>query len=386
MIKEQTLVVSLEEFGLSKYEAKAYVTLITHGTMSAGEIAYYAEMPRTKVYPTLLKLEKKKLVILSKSKPIMCTHISPEGAFDQIIAEQINKVNAMNSLVSNLKQVSEASKKSQGSKEKRYFHISTNNVLNQLRQMIDGTKESMSVTLDQWGLGLLSECSEQLASAVRKNLDIKIIIPLMYVGSEAYKKIPSSIKIKTSDVSQNCFVFDQAELLFIDSSNGEAATFPSSEILALNQTKSFNQMWRSALKTDSVADMTKSESQEVYKIIRIIEEYGLNHILALTYISKNKESASILSLLEKNAISFEGKTLDDVIEIIDSALQIMCLGHVHFDTKNKNISITSKLNSGHSLPWVNIIDGYLQSRGYKTRLVYQNNHQKGEKTYIKIHQ
>ena len=103
MVNEQVLTVSLEEFGLSKYESQAYVALISKGTISASELAYYSEVPRTKIYPTLLKLENKKLAIISKSKPIMCTAISPEDAFDGIIHEQINKINAMNTLVSNLK-------------------------------------------------------------------------------------------------------------------------------------------------------------------------------------------------------------------------------------------------------------------------------------------
>ena len=140
MVNEQVLTVSLEEFGLSKYEAQAYIALISKGTISASELAYYSEIPRTKVYPTLLKLQNKKLVIISKSKPIMCTAISPEDAFDGLIHEQINKVNAMNTLVSNLKKTSEESRKSMGSEEKRYFHISANKVLTQLQTMIEGSK------------------------------------------------------------------------------------------------------------------------------------------------------------------------------------------------------------------------------------------------------
>src|SRR3989304_2723191 len=92
MVKEHSITVSLEEFGLSSYEARAYVTMITKGTISASEVAYYAELPRTKVYPVLLKLEKKKLAIISKSKPIMCTAIAPEDAFDEIIHEQIDNI------------------------------------------------------------------------------------------------------------------------------------------------------------------------------------------------------------------------------------------------------------------------------------------------------
>ena len=53
MVNEQVLTVSLEEFGLSKYEAQAYVALISKGTISASELAYYSEIPRTKIYPTL---------------------------------------------------------------------------------------------------------------------------------------------------------------------------------------------------------------------------------------------------------------------------------------------------------------------------------------------
>ena len=57
MVNEQMLTVSLEEFGLSKYESQAYVALISKGTISASELAYYSEVPRTKIYPTLLKLK-----------------------------------------------------------------------------------------------------------------------------------------------------------------------------------------------------------------------------------------------------------------------------------------------------------------------------------------
>ena len=177
MVNEHSLTVSLEEFGLSKYEAQAYVALISKGTISASELAYYSDLPRTKVYPTLLKLENKKLAIISKSKPIMCTAIAPEDAFDSIIHEQINKVNAMNSLVSQLKKASEESRKSRGSEEKRYFQISANNVVSQLQQMVEGAKSSIQIAVDQWGLGLLSECKEQLLSVIRRNLDVKIIVP-----------------------------------------------------------------------------------------------------------------------------------------------------------------------------------------------------------------
>ena len=383
MVNEHALTVSLEEFGLSQYEAQAYVALISKGTISASDLAYYSDLPRTKVYPTLLKLENKKLVIISKSKPIMCTAIAPEDAFDPIIHEQINKVNAMNTLVSKLKKASEENRKSRGSEEKRYYQLSVTNVLSQLQTMIDGSKSSIQITIDQWGLGLLSECKDQLLSVIRRNLDVKIIIPPSLIGSEAQRRIPDGIKIRASDVVQNCFIFDETEILIVSEENGKGINFSSTEILGSNQGKLFSNIWRGAIKTECLADMSKSEAQEIYKIIRIVNESGLNHILNRVIVSK-KLDTEMIKLLENNGVNLSSKSLDDVIEMMDAAMQIMCSGHVNFEANTKNITVESKLNSGHSLPWVSILDGYLQKKGYKTRMVFQNNSSKGEKTLIKI--
>lgn len=383
MVNEHALTVSLEEFGLSQYEAQAYVALISKGTISASDLAYYSDLPRTKVYPTLLKLENKKLVIISKSKPIMCTAIAPEDAFDPIIHEQINKVNAMNTLVSKLKKASEENRKSRGSEEKRYYQLSATNVLSQLQTMIDGSKSSIQITIDQWGLGLLSECKDQLLSVIRRNLDVKIIIPPSLIGSEAQRRIPDGIKIRASDIVQNCFIFDETEILIVSEENGKGINFSSTEILGSNQGKLFSNIWRGAIKTECLADMSKSEAQEIYKIIRIVSESGLNHILNRVIVSK-KLDTEMIKLLENNGVNLSSKSLDDVIEMMDAAMQIMCSGHVNFEANTKNITVESKLNSGHSLPWVSILDGYLQKKGYKTRMVFQNNSSKGEKTHIKI--
>jgi len=383
MVNEHVLTVSLEEFGLSKYEAQAYVSLIAKGTISAGDLAYYSEIPRTKIYPTLLKLENKKLVIISKSKPIMCTAIAPEDAFDGIIHEQINKVNAMNTLISNLKKASEESRKSRGSEEKRYFHLSANNVLSQLQTMIEGSKSSIKIMTDQWGFGLLAECKEQLLSVLRRNLDVKVLVAPSQICSESFRVIPDGVEIRASDITQNCFIFDETELLMVNSNNGKGAIFSSTDILGLNQEKVFSNIWKNAIKTKALGDMTKSEAQEIYKIIKIVNEAGLPYLLNSTMISKKPE-ADMFKLLEKNGVSLKSKTLDDVIEIIDAIMQITCSGHVNFEANTKNITVESKLNSGHSLPWVSILDGCLQKQGYKTRTVYQNNSNKGEKVHIKI--
>jgi len=383
MVKGQDLAVSLEEFGLSKYEAQAYVTLITKGTISASELSYYSNLPRTKVYPTLLKLEKKKIAIISKSKPIMCTAIAPEDAFDEIIHEQINHVNAMNSLITKLKQLSEDSKKARGAEEKRYFHLAPNYVFKQLQSMIEGSKTSIHVLVDSWGLNLLSQCKDGLIHALRKNIDVKIIIPSNLVGTETFRNLPSEVKLKTADIGQNVIVFDDSEILMINSSNGKGAIFLSTDVLGTNQVKAFEQMWRSGIKINNLADMTKTDAQEALKTIQLINENGLGFVLNSMLNSKSK-GIDMLVFLKKNGLDLESKTLDDIISLVDSTLDITCSGQLRYESQGNNFVIESKVNSGHSIPWALLLEGYLNKKGIKTKMIYSDRQQTGEKIHIKV--
>ena len=289
----------------------------------------------------------------------------------------------MNALVTNLKKVSENTKKAQGSEEKRYFHLNANNVLNQLRKMIEGSKKSIQIMVDPWGLNLLAECKEQMLGVLRRDLEVKIITSSSQVGLESFHLIPNGAKIRIGDVVQNCFIFDKTELLIIDSENGKGALFSSTEVLGNNQSSMFMHAWKHALKTESIADMTKNDAQEVIRMIRLIEQDGLSHILNSSFSSKNND-IDLIKMLEKNGINIKSKNLDDVIELMNSAVQITCSGHVNFDANSKNITIESKINSGHSLPWVSVIDGYLHRQGFKTKMIFQNHSQNGEKVLIKI--
>ena len=383
MGKEREITVSLEEFGLSQYEARAYVALITKGTVSASEVAYYAELPRTKVYPVLLKLQQKKLAILSKSKPVMCTGIAPEDAFDGIVHEQINKVEAMNTLVSKMKKISEESKKARGAEEKRYFHLSANYVVNQMRTMIEGAKSSIHITADSWGLSILAECKEELLSVLRRDLEVRLIIPVSVIGSESFRTIPEGVTIRSSEIIQNCFIFDDTELLLIDSNDGRGAVFSATDILGASQTRLFAQLWKDALKIDNLSEMTKSQALEVCKIINMINQNGLGFALHSIMNSKSK-FVDFVKFLEKSGISLKDKTLEQVLDIVNSTLEMTCSGKVQYDSKTNNIILESKVNSGHSLPWAMLIESYLESKGNHPKMIYHSDSHKGEMIHLKI--
>jgi hypothetical protein len=249
--------------------------------------------------------------------------------------------------------------------------------------MIDGSKTSIHVVIDSWGLNLLSQCKEELLHALRKNIDIKIVIPSSLVGSETFHGLPAGIKIKTSDTSQNVFIFDDSEILMINSNNGKGAIFHSTDVLGTNQVKSFDQIWKNGIKISNLADMTKSDAQETLKAIQIITQNGLGYVLNSMINSKSK-GIDILNFLNKNGIDLESKTLDEIISLVDSTLDITCSGGLKYESNANHFVIESKVNSGHSIPWALLLEGYLNKKGIKTKMIYNDHVHSGERIHIKV--
>jgi sugar-specific transcriptional regulator TrmB len=60
---------SLQKLGLSAYEAKTYTALVAAGPTTATVLSAESEVPRTKIYGVLKRLEEKMWITISKGKP-----------------------------------------------------------------------------------------------------------------------------------------------------------------------------------------------------------------------------------------------------------------------------------------------------------------------------
>jgi hypothetical protein len=249
--------------------------------------------------------------------------------------------------------------------------------------MIEGAKSSIHVVIDSWGLSLLSQCREVLIHAMRKNVDIKIVIPPSLIGTDTFHGLPSDIKIRISDISQNVIIFDDSEILMINSNNGKGAIFHSTDILGTTQVKSFDQIWKNGTKISNLADMTKSDAQETLKAIQAVNQDGLGYVLNSILNSKNK-GVDFLNFLNKNGIDYESKTLDEIISLIGSTLDITCSGQLRYEPNPNHFVIESKINSGHSIPWALLLEGYLNKKGIKTKMIYSDQVPNGERIHIKV--
>lgn len=384
MAGDGALHVSLEEFGLSRYEALVYVALLSEGEVSAADLSYASGVPRTKVYPTLHKLEKKGLVVSSSGRPQVCTPVAPEDAFDGVIQEHISRVDAMNTLVAGLKRLNDESRRQRGAQEKRYVDLAAASALGHLGKMIGGAKRHVHAMVGQDGAGLLAECRPPLLLAAKRGVPVRIVIPPGMVGTALYKALADCGEVRASEAVNGCVMFDDAEAMFVGGAGGGAAVLSAAGAVGAGQAGLFARVWDGAARTDGLADMTCREAQEVYAMVGAV---GGGSVLGSILGGRAPQSrgADVLGAVEKAGIDLAGRSMGDMVEIVDTALRVSCSGHAVLDGRAGSISVASALNGGHCLPWVAILAGWLSREGYATRTTYRGREGGGGETaYIKF--
>ncbi len=86
----EVLIRNLNQFGLTKYEAKAYLALSLNGALTASEISEKSTIPQSKVYEIMRLLVSKSLAEQWLSKPIKYKSKDPVIALKSIIEQKKN--------------------------------------------------------------------------------------------------------------------------------------------------------------------------------------------------------------------------------------------------------------------------------------------------------
>lgn len=366
---------SLEEFGLSKYEARAYLTMIGKGSLAVSEIAYYANLPRTKVYQTVKKLEKKKLAVISKQKPLICSAIPPEEAFAEIVNLHDRRVKNMRKIVDSLQKINDESQRPKGSEERRYFILDANSTLERISSLIADSRSSVTATLDPWGLRLLSQCKASVVRALTAGVRLRMILGSQCIGNENVFQLPDGIELRTAEVVSNLIIIDSSYLVLIDSSNGKAAFFASTDSFAMLQAKNFEEAWSSASEMKYLLDMQPEAAAKAVELIRIVEK-GLATKMLEYAISRLDMSAELVEVIdERYGLNISGMSASEMMDLIDSALKISCLGGLKHDRNNNMVSLQSKLDSKQVLPWALVLASYFKSTGNEPRIMQQQQQQ-----------
>ncbi|HEX2614896.1 MAG TPA: helix-turn-helix domain-containing protein [Nitrososphaera sp.] len=376
---------SLEEFGLSKYEARAYLTMIGKGSLAASEIAYYANLPRTKIYQTVKKLEKKRLAVISKQKPLICSAIPPEEAFAEIVNLHERRVKNMKKIVDRLQKINDEGQRPKGSEERRYFILDANSALEKIGNLVANSRSSITATLDPWGLRLLSQCRPSLVRAVTNDVQVRLVLGAQCIVSEGISSLPEGIELRVADgAPPNLIIVDSTHMVSVDSSNGKAALFASVDSFGTLQSKNFEEAWSKAGEIKPLLGAEPAVAMKAIELARIVEN-GLSARILEYAVSSADVPAELVDLMEeKYGFKMAGMGAAEVMGLVDSALKISCLGSLKHDRNNNIVSLQSKVDSKHVLPWALVLASYFKRAGNEPRIMQQSRQAGAQLVHLRL--
>ena len=223
---QDDLVIKLSEFGFTTNQAKVYLTIVQHGSNTAGKISKLAQLHRQDVYITLAKLEKMGLIIKTIDKPALIEAIPIEKALSRLVSnEKIMAKTRISFLEDNLKKLSAAVKNNknveQVQEEDEFIPLTTDDqVKNRATLTFEQVKKECDLLFDfELIKGLPTELRKRFRK-MDKGVKIRIIVKNvedMTAIMNIIKRIDPinksfTVKVIRDDGSIPFYVFDQREL------------------------------------------------------------------------------------------------------------------------------------------------------------------------------
>ena len=374
------LVANLEEFGLSKYESMAYITLVSKGTLGASEIAYYSNLPRTKIYTTLKKLERKKLSTISSQKPMIATATPPDEAFGELITMQQGRLASMHNILNSLKKLRDEEKKPY--EEKKYLVLEPNAVVQKIEELISSTKSNIDFILDSWGQNVVFQSNASLSEAVKRGVKINILLGIQSFANDNDVTFPTGVEVRSDNVSGNIIIFDFKRIIFIDSTNGKASLILTPDAFGNSYIKLFDEKWKKALRINPSV-LGNRIPKEAIILTKLVED-DLTQILLDLSIKQDSNYSSLIGEIEKFSSDIRCQSIDDMIRIVDSALKISYSGYLNYEPQNKMLKLHFDSKEKSIVPWVLIITAYIKKFGNDSKIIHDHGEKNTNSIYIKL--
>ncbi|MDW3645195.1 MAG: helix-turn-helix domain-containing protein [Nitrososphaeraceae archaeon] len=374
------LVANLEEFGLSKYESMAYITLVSKGTLGASEIAYYSNLPRTKIYTTLKKLERKKLSTISSQKPMIATATPPDEAFGELITMQQGRLASMHNILNSLKKLRDEGKKPY--EEKKYLVLEPNAVVQKIEELISSTKSNIDFILDSWGQNVVFQSNASLSEAVKRGVKINILLGIQSFANDNDVTFPTGVEVRSDNVSGNIIIFDFKRIIFIDSTNGKASLILTPDAFGNSYIKLFDEKWKKALRINPSV-LGNRIPKEAIILTKLVED-DLTQILLDLSIKQDSNYSSLVGEIEKFSSDIRCQSIDDMVRIVDSALKISYSGYLNYEAQNNMLKLHFDSKEKSIVPWVLIITAYIKKFGNDSKIIHDHGEKNTNSIYIKL--
>ena len=225
MVVSQDVLDSLKQIGLNLYERKLWVSLLSRGTSTAGELSSLAKVPHSRTYDVLESLSEKGFVLTQNTKPLKYVAIKPEEGFDRakkkieqnskIAVDRIKKMQKssitkeLNKLFKDGVSLLSPGEMNGSLKGRHMIH-------QQFGTVVKDSKKHISIVTTHTGLRELhSKHSEHLRKAAGRGVKIRIAAPFKKENSDVFHSLKSFADVKRLDKSAGrmCLVDNKHALI-----------------------------------------------------------------------------------------------------------------------------------------------------------------------------
>mgnify|MGYP000956214185 CR=1 FL=1 len=182
----QEVYAALKEFGLTDYETRAFIALITNGISSAKELSDRTKMPYSRIYDVLVNLENLGWVKVLSGRPMKYKSERP-AIVAKLAKKQIEEkyqrieqalVEKLEPLYGHEEQI-----------ESTPIWILNGNIMEKVVEMIRSTEKNLTIFLKNPNEALLTDFFEHFLYIVGKKVDINIVMNESIMNTTQNKNI-----------------------------------------------------------------------------------------------------------------------------------------------------------------------------------------------------
>ena len=243
MIEVNQLISTLSRLGLNQYEAKAYISLLSIGTPTAGELAEGAKIPRSRVYDVLASLEDKGFVVSRSGRPTKYKATNPSELIGVVknhrqedFKKNMDELDNLSDVV--IRQFSEVSSKDSQNiraSDMAWTIQGNANIYSKINSLLEKADQYVNISTSAKGLEKkVSEIKDGLNEAVGRGAQVKVITATDDRTDTIASRIRdiADIKMDNSNTHKYMLFDDSDALVFLtpdsENSNDNLAMWVSS--------------------------------------------------------------------------------------------------------------------------------------------------------------
>lgn len=242
----------LKQLGLNQYESRIYSSLLSLGTLTAGELAEVSNVPRSRVYDVLTSLEKKGFAIVQVGRPIKYLGVPIENAVSTLKSTFEDDFNKKLEAVSKLERELNTALTTHLESKKRVPEVAEdfvgilkgkNSLYNRIKYLVSNSNSRvLKVTNDAGLANLEKHCKFAFEKAKKKGVKTQILANAHDLKA-AVGKLSNLAQFRSHKGIHGRFLIKDGEEVILVTNEDDSGIWIKSPYLASALEKLFDHAW-----------------------------------------------------------------------------------------------------------------------------------------------